>query len=156
MCFSGNLQIVLKLYHTYSQVTFRKFFINILVILRSPLDTSTVLQVLKGIVSPVFKRSKFLGFLKASLESEMQILFNNVILDKFAFNANNKIFTVIKDINKNYFSKRENCFLFWKKIFSILDLVNFALHKGSLSWWNWSEQKTFDFILCPLFFWITV
>ena len=37
----------------------------------------------------------------------MQILFLNCILDKFAFIAHSKMFTVIKDINQNDFSKQK-------------------------------------------------
>ena len=38
----------------------------------------------------VFKHSQFFGFLKASQESDMQILFQNCMPDKFAFTATAK------------------------------------------------------------------
>ena len=50
---------------------------------------------------PVFKHLKFLGFLKASQESEMQILFKNCMPDKFAFIAHSKIFTLMDEIEIN-------------------------------------------------------
>ena len=68
--------------------------------------------VLKDIVlRPVFKHLKFLGFQKASQESEMKMLFQNCILNNSVFIAHSKYFTLIKDINQNDFAKRlENCF----------------------------------------------
>ena len=35
------------------------------------------------VLRPVLKHSKFLGFLKVTQESEMQILFQNCMLDQF-------------------------------------------------------------------------
>ena len=67
------------------------------------------------LLRPVFKHSKLLGFLNASQESEMQILFQNCMQDKFAYIAHRKVFfNLIKETDQNYFSKRlENRFSFY-------------------------------------------
>ena len=67
-------------------------------------------KLLKGIV---FKLLKFIDFLKISQESEMQILFQNCLLEKFAIFAHSNICTLIKDIDQNDLPKRlENRFRF--------------------------------------------
>ena len=51
------------------------------------------------ILNPVIKHSKCLGFLKAPLESEMQFLFQNCILDKLAFLHKAKFLLCSKILN---------------------------------------------------------